>query len=75
MPALAASIQSNLARQVHELIEDLEGEVQRELHHDNSQSDIVLRKHLMGLILILFSMVALILTASIVFIALYRPHG
>ena len=73
MSVLASATQSrhNLGRQVHELIEDLEGEFQRELHHDTSQSDMLLRKHLVGLIVILLGAAALIVTASIVAIKLY----
>jgi hypothetical protein len=62
-------------QQAHELIEDLEGEVTRELHHDTSQSDALLQKHAMGLIILLYVIVAVILTAAIAVIWLYyRPH-
>ena len=56
MPALASPAQTHPAfgHQVHELLEELEGEFEREMHHDNSQSDKFMRKHVKALLVILY---------------------
>lgn len=41
----------------------------------DSQADLFVRKHVMGLILILFGLVALILLIGIAFVAFYGHHG
>ena len=63
--------------QIHELVEDLEGEVKRELkQHDSTQSDALLRRHIMGLILILFVLVGLILLMGMAAIGIgYHPRS
>lgn len=59
---------------VRELLGDLEHEFIREMHHDTTQSDRLVRKHVMGLVTILFSLVCAILLASMVAVRLfYHP--
>ena len=54
--------------QVVEMYEDFEHEIEREAHspHDSSQSDMLVRKHINGLVITFFILIALALLAVIV---------
>ena len=54
--------------QAVEMYEDFEHEIEREVHspHDSSQSDALVRKHINGLIITFFILIALALLAVIV---------
>jgi len=61
---------------VVELYKDFEHEVAREVHspHDSSQSDVLVRKHINGLAITFFILIALSLSAAIVGYAIYTRH-
>ena len=69
--------------QAQHLLDDFTHEVKVEIdeirHGDaptqGSQADLFVRRHVMGLILILFGLVALILLIGIGFVAFYGHHG
>jgi hypothetical protein len=71
--ASAADSHSTVKDQVVELYEDLEHEVQREVHNplDSSQGDLLVRKHINGLAITFFILIALSLLAAIVGYAMY----
>jgi len=71
--ASAADPHSTVKDQVVELYEDLEHEVQREVHNplDSSQGDLLVRKHINGLAITFFILIALSLLAAIVGYAMY----
>jgi hypothetical protein len=75
MPAEASTADSHstVKDQVVELYEDLEHEVQREAHNplDSSQGDLLVRKHINGLAITFFILIALSLLAAIVGYAMY----
>jgi hypothetical protein len=62
---------------VKELVTDFFADVEHELEretlpsHDSSQADLVVRKHVDGLVIFLFSFVVLFLLAAIAAIAIY----
>jgi hypothetical protein len=62
--------------QVVEMYEDFEHEVEREAHspHDSSQSDKLVRKHINGLVIVFFTLIALALLAVIVVGEFYTHH-
>jgi hypothetical protein len=59
--------------QIVELYKDLEQEVEREASpaHDSSQSDLLVKKHVTGLAVSFFVLIAVFLLAAIVAIAMY----
>lgn len=69
--------------QAEHLLKDFSSEVKLELdeirNHEapthGGQADIFVRKHVMGLVLILFGLVALILLIGIAFVAFSGHHG
>jgi hypothetical protein len=67
---------STVRDQVVELYEDVEHEVEREVHrpHDSSQSDVLVRKHINGLVIAFFILIALSLLAAITAFAIYTRH-
>ena len=62
--------------QVIELYVDFEHEVEREVHspHDSSQSDVLVRKHINGIVIAFFILIALSLLAAITAFAIYTRH-
>jgi hypothetical protein len=62
--------------QTVELFEDFEHEVEREVHspHDSSQSDVLVRKHINGIAITFFILIALSLLAAIVGYAIYTHY-
>ena len=74
--ASAADAHSTVKDQVVELYEDFEHEVEREVHspHDSSQSDVLVRKHINGLVIAFFILIALSLLAAIGAFAIYTRH-
>ena len=70
--ASAADSHSTVKDQVVELYEDLEHEVQREVHNplDSSQGDLLVRKHINGLAIAFFIVIALSLLAVIAVFAM-----
>lgn len=62
--------------QAVEMFEDFEHEIEREAHspHDLSQSDKLVRKHMNGLIITFFTLIALALLAVVVVGAIYTHH-
>ena len=75
MPREAAEADSHatVKDQVVELYEDFEHEVEREAHspHDSSQSDVLVHKHINGLVITFFILIALALLAAIGAFAIY----
>jgi hypothetical protein len=71
--ASEADAHSTVKDQVVELYEDFEHEVVREVHipHDSSQSDVLVGKHINGLAITFFILIALSLLAAIVAYAMY----
>jgi hypothetical protein len=78
MPREAAEANSHatVKDQVVELYEDFEHEVEREVHspHDSSQSDVLVRKHINGLVIFFFILIALSVLAAIGAFAIYSRH-
>jgi hypothetical protein len=78
MPREAAEADSHatVKDQVVELYEDFEHEVEREVHspHDSSQSDVLVRKHINGLVIFFFILIALSVLAAIGAFAIYSRH-
>jgi hypothetical protein len=78
MPREAAEADSRatVKDQVVELYEDFEHEVEREVHipHDSSQSDVLVGKHVNGLVITFFTLIALALLAVIVGYAMYTHY-
>ena len=78
MPREAAEANSHatVKDQVVELYEDFEHEVEREMHspHDSSQSDVLVRKHINGLVIFFFILIALSVLAAIGAFAIYSRH-
>jgi hypothetical protein len=74
--ASAADSHATVKDQVVELYEDFEHEVEREAHspHDSSQSDFLVRKHMNGLVITFFIVIALCLLAAIGAFAMYSRH-
>ena len=74
--ASAAVAHSTVRDQVVELYEDFEHEVEREVHspHDSSQSDLLVRKHINGLAITFFILIALSMLAAIVGYAIYTHN-
>ena len=71
--ASAADSHATVKDQVVELYEDFEHEVEREVHnpHDSSQSDMLVHKHINGLVITFFILIALALLAAIGAFAIY----
>jgi hypothetical protein len=69
----AADAHSTVKDEVVELFEDFEHEVMREVHrpHDSSKSDALVRKHINGLAITFFILIALCVLAAIVGYAMY----
>jgi hypothetical protein len=59
--------------QIVELYEDFEHEVEHEVEspHDLSQSDVLVQKHINGLVIFFFILIALFVLAAIVGYAIY----
>jgi hypothetical protein len=78
MPREAAEANSHLTvkDQVVELYEDFEHEVEREVQspHDSSQSDVLVRKHINGLVITFFILIALSVLAAIGAVAIRFRH-
>jgi hypothetical protein len=74
--ASAADAHSTVKDQVVELYADFEHEVEREVHspHDSSQSDVLVRKHINGVAITFFILIALSLLAAIVGYAMYTRY-
>jgi hypothetical protein len=74
--ASAADAHSTVKAQVAELYEDFEHEIVREVHspHDSSQSDALVRKHINGIVITFFILIALSLLAAIAAFAIYTRH-
>jgi hypothetical protein len=68
-----AETHESVKDQVVELFHDLDTEVEREVAapHDSSQSDVLVQKHLNGLAISFFVLIAIFLVAAIVGITLY----
>ena len=75
MPSEASAADSHVTvkDQVVDLYEDFEHEVEREAHspHDSSQSDVLVRKHINGIVIAFFILIALSL---LVVIGAYAIH-
>ena len=71
--ASATDSHSTVKDQVVDLYKDFEQEVKREAHHplDSSQGDLLVRKHVNGLAITLFILIAVFLLAAIVGYATY----
>jgi hypothetical protein len=65
--AFAADAHSTVKDQIVEMYEDFEHEVEHEAHspHDSSQSDMLVGKHINGLVIAFFILIALALLAVI----------
>ena len=74
--ASAADSQATVKDQVVELYEDFEHEVEREVHspHDSSQSDVLVHKHINGVAITFFILIALSLLAAMVAYAIYTRY-
>jgi hypothetical protein len=74
--ASAADSRATVKEQAVELYEDFEHEVEREVHspHDSSQSDLLVRKHINGLAITFFILIALTVLAVIVGYAMYTRY-
>jgi len=71
----------SIKEQTREFFHDLSGEFKHEIHEIrsgeqpvNPQADLIVRKHVMGLINLLFGLVAIILLIAIAVISVYG-HG
>jgi hypothetical protein len=71
--ASAADAHVTVKDQVVEMYEDFQHEIEREAHspHDSSQSDVLIRKHISGLVITFFTLIALALSAVIEGAAIY----
>jgi hypothetical protein len=71
--ASAADAHATVKEQAVNLYEDFEHEVEREAHspHDSSQSDVLVRKHINGLVIAFFILIPLLVLAAITGYALY----
>jgi hypothetical protein len=78
MPRQASDADSHatVKDQVVEMYEDFEHEVEREAHspHDSSQSDVLVRKHINGIVIAFFILIALSLMAAIGGYAMYTHY-
>jgi hypothetical protein len=74
--ASAADAHSTVKDQVVELYADFEHEVEREIHspHDSSRSDLLVRKHINGLAITFFILIALSILAAIAAYAIYTHY-
>jgi hypothetical protein len=74
--ASAVDAHSMVKEQVVELCEDFEHEVEREAHspHDSSQSDLLVRKHINGVAITFFILIAVSLLAAILGYAIYTHY-
>ncbi len=72
----AADPHSTVKDEIVEMYEDFEHEVEREAHspHDSSQSDVLVRKHINGLVITFFVLITLALLAAIVVYAIYTHY-
>ena len=63
----------SVKEQVADLFQDLEHEIEREVAvpHDSSQSDVLVQKHVTGLAISFFVLIALFLVAAIAGIAIF----
>ncbi len=64
----------SVAHQIHDLCEDLSEECKRELQHDTTQRDSMLRRHITGRLIVLLAAVILVLIAAMIGIAIYPAH-
>jgi len=78
MPREASEADSHatVSDQVVELYQDFEHEVEREAQNppDSSQSDVLVRKHINGLAITFFILIALFIVAAIVGYAIYTHY-
>lgn len=74
--ASAADAHSTVKDQIVEMYEDFEHEVEHEVHNppDSSQSDMLVGKHINGLVITFFILIVLALLAVIVGGAIYTHH-
>jgi len=74
--ASAADAHSTVKDQAVELYEDFEHEAKREVHDPvaSTQGDLPVRKHINGLVITFFILIALALLAVIVVGAIYAHH-
>ena len=74
--ASAADSHATVKDQVVELYEYFEHEVEREAHspHDSSQSDVLVHKHINGLVITFFILIALALLVAIGGYAAYTHY-
>jgi hypothetical protein len=74
--ASAADAHATVKNQMVEMYEDFEHEVEREVRspHDSSQSDVLVRKHMNGLVITFFILITLALLAAIVGYAIYTHY-
>jgi RNA 3'-terminal phosphate cyclase len=72
-----------IREQAQHLLDDFSREVKTEIDEirhgeaptHGGEADLFVRRHVMGLILIMFGLVALILLVGIAFVAFYGQHG
>jgi hypothetical protein len=69
--AITSRQHQGIQGQLGEFFADLGHEIQRETHMDSSQSDMVVQRHVSGLVIAMFSLVAVLLLASIWVIAFF----
>ena len=78
MPREASAVESHttVKDQVVELYQDLEREVKHEVHNplDSSQGDLLVRKHINGLAISFFILIAISVFAAIVGYAMYTHY-
>jgi hypothetical protein len=74
--ASAADAHATVKNQMVEMYEDFEHEVEREVRspHDSSQSDVLVRKHMNGLVITFFILITLALLSAIVGYAIYTHY-
>ena len=72
----AADTHTSVKEQVVEFYEDFKQEVKREAHNPlaSSQGDLLVRKHLNGLVISFFVLIAVSLTVMIVGYAIYTHY-
>jgi hypothetical protein len=71
--ATATHTHPSIKEQVKDFVLDIEQELERETlpPHDSSQADLVVRKHVDGLAIAFFSLVALFLLGAMIAIGIY----
>lgn len=80
---IPASHTETIREQAQHLLDDFSHEVKTEIDEmrhgevpaQGGEADLFVRRHVIGLILILFGLVALLLLVGIAFVAFYGHHG